>query len=155
MLSCRVGVEPLDRFEPAERLEAEPGAHGQQVRNWRHEREEAVQGYVSGFTGAASAFRVTGYPVRLAAGVVYGDGVATDLKAGIRVEEKGSIDNGVLVVTKLEFKSRDDDDGDGDDDDDDDDVSGGSREFEFKGTAACVSCGASTGTFTVKGVTVN
>jgi len=154
MLSCRVGVEPLDRFEPAERLEAEPGAHGQQVRNWRHEREEAVQGYVSGFTGAASAFRVTGYPVRLAAGVVYGDGVATDLKAGIRVEEKGSIDNGVLVVTKLEFKSRDDD-GDDDDDDDDDDVSGGSREFEFKGTAACVSCGASTGTFTVKGVTVN
>ena len=111
--------------------------------------EGEVQGYVSGFTGAANAFRVAGYPARLADGVVYADGVAADLKDGIRVEAKGSIDNGVLVVTKLEFKSRDDDD-----DGDDDDVSGGSQEFEFKGTAACVSCGATTGTFTVKGVTV-
>ena len=58
--------------------------------------------------------------------------------------------NGVMVVTKLEFKSRDDDD-----DGDDDDVSGGSQEFEFKGAAACVSCGATSGTFTVKGVTVS
>jgi hypothetical protein len=111
--------------------------------------EGEVQGYVSGFTGAASAFRVAGYPVRLAAGAIYEDGVAADLKDGIRVEVKGSIDNGVLVVTKLEFKSRDDDD-----DGDDDDVSGGSQEGEFKGTAACVSCGATTGTFTVKGYTV-
>lgn len=112
--------------------------------------EGEVEGYVSGFAGAASAFQVAGYPVRLAAGAAYEDGVATDLKDGIRVEAKGSIDNGVLVVTKLEFKSRDDDD-----DGDDDDVSGGSQEFEFKGTAACVSCGATTGVFTVKGVTVN
>jgi len=82
--------------------------------------------------------------------VVYEDGAAANLKDGIRVEVKGRIDNGVLVVTKLEFKSRDDDD-----DGDDDDVSGGSQEFEFKGTAACVSCGASSGTFTVKGVTVS
>ncbi len=88
--------------------------------------------------------------MRLAAGVVYEDGVAADLKDGIRVEAKGSIDNGVLVVTKLEFKSRDDDD-----DGDDDDVSGGSKEFEFKGAVACASCGATSGTFTVKGVTVN
>jgi hypothetical protein len=109
-----------------------------------------VEGYVSGYTGAASAFQVAGYPVRLAAGAVYEDGVATDLKDGIRVEAKGSIDNGVLVVTKLEFKSRDDDD-----DGDDDDASSGSKEYEFKGTAACVSCGSTTGTFTVKGVTVN
>ena len=91
-----------------------------------------------------------GLPGTAGAGVVYEDGVAADLKNGIRVEAKGSIDNGVLVVTKLEFKSRDDDD-----DGDDDDVSGGSKEFEFKGAAACTSCGATSGTFTVKGVTVN
>jgi len=112
--------------------------------------EGEVEGYVSGFAGAASAFRVAGYPVRLASSVVYEDGVATDLKNGIRVEAKGRINNGVLVVTKLEFESRDDDD-----DGDDDDVSGGSQEFEFKGTAACVSCAGTSGSFTVKGVTVS
>ncbi len=112
--------------------------------------EAEVEGYVSGFAGGASAFSVAGYPVRLDAGVVYEDGVAADLKDGIRVEAKGSIENGVLVVTKLEFKSRDDDD-----DGDDDDVSGGSKEFEFKGAVACASCGATSGTFSVKGVTVN
>ena len=111
--------------------------------------EGEVEGYVSDFIGTASAFRVAGYPVRLASAVVYEDGVAADLKNGIRIEAKGSIDNGVLVVTKLEFKSRDDDD-----DGEDDDVPGGSHEFEFKGTATCVSCGVTSGTFTVKGVTV-
>lgn len=112
--------------------------------------EGEIEGYVSDFTGAANAFRVAGYPVRLASGVVYEDGVTSDLKNGIRVEAKGSIDNGVLVVTKLEFKSRDDDD-----DGVDDDFSAGSQEFEFKGIAACGSCGVTTGTFTIKGVTVN
>jgi Domain of unknown function (DUF5666) len=112
--------------------------------------EGEVEGYVSDFIGAASAFRVAGYPVRLASAVVYEDGVATDLTNDIRVEAKGRIDNGVLVVTKLEFKSRDDN-GDGNDDN----VSSGSQEFEFKGTAACVSCGATSGTFTIKGVTVS
>ncbi len=112
--------------------------------------EGEVEGYVSDFTGAASAFRVAGYPVRLASGVVYQDGVASDMKDGIRVEARGRIDNGALVVTKLEFKSRDDDN-----DGEDDDVSGGSKEFEFKGTAACLGCGATSGTFTVKGVTMN
>ena len=109
--------------------------------------EGEVEGYVSGFTSAASAFRVSDYAVRLGTGVTFEDGVAADLKDGIRVETKGRIENGVLVVTKLEFKSRDDDD-----DGDDDDVPGGSQEFEFKGAAACISCGATTGTFTVKGV---
>lgn len=112
--------------------------------------EGEVEGYVSDFVDAASAFRVAGYPARLALSVVFEDGAAADLKNGVRVEAKGAIDNGVLVVTKLEFKSRDDDD-----DGEDDDVSGGSKEFEFKGAAACVSCGATSGSFTVKGVTVN
>lgn len=111
--------------------------------------EGEVEGYISGFDGAGSAFQVAGYEVRLAASVVYEDGVAADLKDGVRIEAKGTIDNGVLVVTKLEFKSRDDD-GDGEDDE----VSGGSKEFEFKGAAACTACGANSGTFTIKGVTV-
>jgi len=111
--------------------------------------EGEVEGYVSGFTGAGSGFRVADYTVRLASGVVYEDGVAADLKDGVRIEVKGTIDNGVLVVTRLEFKSRDDD-GDGEDDD----VSGGSKEFEFKGAAACTACGANSGTFTIKGVIV-
>jgi len=112
--------------------------------------EGEVEGYVSDFTSAASAFRVAGYAVRLGTAVVYEDGVAADLKDGIRVEAKGSIDNGVLVVTKLEFKSRDDDD-----DGDDDDVSSGFEDTKFLGTATCVSCGATSGTFTVKGVNVS
>ena len=112
--------------------------------------EGEVEGYVGDFDAAAGTFRVAGYAVRLGPDVVYTDGVAADLKDGIRVEAKGSIESGVLVVTKLEFKSRDDDD-----DGIDDEVSGGSTEFEFKGSAACVSCGASSGTFTVKGVTVS
>ena len=112
--------------------------------------EGEVEGYVSDFTSAASAFRVAGYAVRLGTAVVYEDGVAADLKDGIRVEAKGSIDNGVLVVTKLEFKSRDDDD-----DGNDDDVSSGFEDTKFLGTATCVSCGATSGTFTVKGVNVS
>lgn len=112
--------------------------------------EGEVEGYVSGFTGTGSDFRVAGYPVRLAAGVVYEDGMAADLQDGIRVEAKGSVEGDVLVVTKLEFKSRDDND-----DGNDEDIAGAEQEFEFKGTAACGSCGAIRGTFTVKGVSVS
>lgn len=111
--------------------------------------EGEVEGYVSGFDPGAGTLRVAGYAVRLGSGVVYEHGVAGDLKDGVRVEAKGRVDGGVLVASKVEFKSRDDD-GDGDDDE----VSGGSQEFEFKGTAACTACGAGSGTFTVKGVGV-
>jgi hypothetical protein len=147
--SVSVRLDPTQQGDGsylAERLKVRNASYGDSPAA----AEGEVEGYVSGFINAASAFRVAGYEVRLGAGVVYEDGAAANLKDGIRVEVKGRIDNGVLVVTKLEFKSRDDD-GDGDDDD----VSGGSQEFEFKGTAACVSCGASSGTFTVKGVTVS
>jgi len=34
-------------------------------------------------------------------------------------------------------------------------VSGGSQEFEFKGSAACTQCGASSGSFRIKGVSVS
>jgi Domain of unknown function (DUF5666) len=148
-VSVSVRLDPTQQGDGsylAERLKVRSATYGDSSAA----AEGEVEGYVSDFTSAANAFRVAGYAVRLDAGAVYEDGVAADLKDGIRVEAKGSIDNGVLVVTKLEFKSRDDDD-----DGDDDDVSGGSQEFEFKGAAACVSCGATSGTFTVKGVTVS
>jgi Domain of unknown function (DUF5666) len=112
--------------------------------------EAEVEGYVSEFGGAAGSFRVAGYPVRLASNVVYEDGVASDLKNGIRVEAEGRIDGGVLVVTKLEFKSRDDDD-----DGEDDELPGAAQEFEFKGSAVCVQCGTNSGSFGIKGVSVS
>ncbi len=109
-----------------------------------------VEGYVSEFNAAAGSLRVAGYAAQLGSNVVYEDGVAADLKNGIRVEAKGSIQNGVLVVAKLEFESRDDDD-----DGIDDDGSGSSEEFEFEGSASCISCGADSGSFSVRGATVS
>ena len=146
-VSVRLNPTPqADGSYLAERLKVRNASYNERLSS----AEGEVEGYVSDFVGAAIAFRVAGYPARLAPSVVFEDGEAADLKDGIRVEAKGGIDNGVLVVTKLEFKSRDDDD-----DGDDDDVSGGSKEFEFKGAVACASCGATSGTFSVKGVTVN
>jgi len=129
----------------AERLKVRTAGYGESSSSVQSE----VEGYVSEFNDTASAFRVAGYPVRLASDVVYEDGGASNLTNGVRVEAKGRIDNGVLVVTKLEFKSRDDN-GDGNDDA----VSGEAPTFEFKGAATCVVCGATSGTFVVKGVTV-
>ena len=112
--------------------------------------EAELEGYVSEFDASTGSFRVAGYAAKLGSTVAYEDGVATDLKNGIRVEAKGSVQNGVLVVTKLEFKSLD-----SDDDGNDDDVSGGSEdENQFNGIATCVSCGSSSGNFTIKGETV-
>jgi len=148
------GVAVSVRLNPAQRGDGSYDVERLKVRSAGYEgtpddAEGEVEGYVSGFAGAGTAFEVAGYPVRLAAGVVYEDGVAADLKDGVRVEAKGNIDGGVLVVTKLEFKSRDDDD-----DGEDDEVSGGAKEVEFKGVAACFSCGATSGTFTIRGVSV-
>ncbi len=114
------------------------------------EAEAEVEGYVSEFDAATGRLRVAGYAVQLGSNVVYEDGVAADLKNGVRVEAEGHVRNGVLIATKLEFESRDDDD-----DGIDDDVSSSSREFEFEGSASCTSCGASSGRFTIKGVTVS
>lgn len=111
--------------------------------------EAEIEGYVSDLDASAGTLSVAGYPVRLAANVAYEDGTAADLKNGVRIEAKGSVTNGVLVAARIEFESLDDDD-----DGDDDEVPGGLSEFEFKGTAACIECGASSGSFGIKGVTV-
>jgi hypothetical protein len=110
------------------------------------ENEAEVEGYVSEFTPGTSNFKVAGYPVELASGVVYeAPYTASDLDNGIRVEVKGSIRSGVLVVALLKFESINDDNGD------DNNVS---SEFESTGTAACPSCEATTGTFKINGVDV-
>ena len=111
--------------------------------------EAEIEGYVSGFDASAGTLTVAGYAVRLASNVAYEDGVAADLKNGVRIEAKGSIDNGVLVAAGIKFESHDDN-GDGNDDE----VSDGLPEFEFKGSATCIECGASSGSFSVKGATV-
>ena len=112
--------------------------------------EAEIEGYVSDFDATTGSLRVAGYAARLGSSVVYEDGVAADLKDGVRVEANGSIEDGVLVVTKVEFESRDDDD-----DGDDDEVPGGQMNFEFEGIAACSSCGASSGSFSIKGASVS
>ncbi|MCO5124686.1 MAG: DUF5666 domain-containing protein [Rhizobacter sp.] len=99
--------------------------------------EAEIEGYVSDLDASAGTLSVAGYPVRLAANVAYEDGTAADLKNGVRIEAKGSVTNGVLVAARIEFESLDDDD-----DGDDHEVPGGLPEFEFKGTAACIECGA-------------
>lgn len=111
--------------------------------------EAEIEGYVGNLDAGAGTLTVAGYPVRLASNVVYEDGRAADLKNGVRIEAKGSVANGVLVAARIEFESLDNDD-----DGDDDEVPGGLPEFEFKGTAACIECGASSGSFGIKGVTV-
>ena len=108
-----------------------------------------VEGYVSGFDAASGNLRVGGYAVRLASGVVFEDGVAADLKNGIRVEAKGSVEGGVLVATTIEIESRDDD-GDGDDTE----VATAASPVEFEGVATCIACGPGSGNFGIKGHTV-
>jgi hypothetical protein len=122
----------------AERVQVKSRSYGDDAGGAKGE----VEGYVSGFTGAADTFRVAGYPVRLGASVRYEDGVAGDLVDGARIEAEGRIEDGVLVAEKVEFESRDDDEDDG------------AREFEFEGTAQCIACGAAEGSFTIRGATV-
>jgi hypothetical protein len=109
--------------------------------------EGEVEGYVTDFNAGTGTLRVAGYAVRLAPGVAYEDGFAADLKNGVRVEAKGRVEAGVLVAARVEFKSLDSD-GDGKDED----VSGEPEDLTFKGLATCVSCAATSGSFTVQGI---
>lgn len=122
--------------------------------NAEAENEAEVEGYVTELTLSPGfrTFKVAGYPVQLPdSGVTYRPEeavppyTAANLADGIRVEVKGSIRNGVLVVTRLKFESSGDDDGV------DDNLS---NEFESTGIAVCSNCAVTTGTFTINGVTV-
>jgi hypothetical protein len=105
-----------------------------------------VQGLVSEFTSPSAPFKVNGYPAQLGNSVTYENGVAGDLADGVRIEAKGAVTSGVLVISKVEFDNEDNDGG----------TDGNSAPFEFHGAATCSAtpCGSSAGSIVVRGVTV-
>ena len=105
-----------------------------------------VQGLVSEFTSLTAPFKVNGYPVQLDISVTYEDGAAGDLANDVRIEAKGVVTGGVLVISKVEFDHEDNDGGD----------DGDSAPFEFHGVATCSAtpCGSPAGAIVVRGETV-
>lgn len=103
-----------------------------------------VEGLISEFTSSSAPFKVNGYPVQLDTTVTYEHGAVGNLANDVRIEAKGVVTNGVLIVRKVEF---DDESNDGGDD-------GSDAPYEFHGVATCTSCGSTTGSFEVRGVTV-
>lgn len=63
-----------------------------------------VEGYISGFTDAASDFNVAGQAVHVAPDTVYESGAESDLKDGIKIEAEGVVTNGVLLASKVTVK---------------------------------------------------
>ncbi len=98
-----------------------------------------VEGVVTNWDSAAGTFTLQGFPVRLGDGVVFEDGDRTNLIDGDRVEVYGNIVNGVLVAREVEFEYEDH-----------------RSPFEFAGRATCVAtpCGNPSGSFTVRGITI-
>ena len=78
--------------------------------------------------------------------MTYEHGAVGNLADDVRIEAKGVVTNGVLVISTVEF---DDESNDGGSD-------GGSAPFEFHGVATCspTPCGSPTGSILVRGVTV-
>jgi hypothetical protein len=105
-----------------------------------------VQGLISAFTSSTAPFKVNGYAVQLGSSVTYRNGVVGDLSDGARIEAKGAVTNGVLVISKVEFDNEDNDGG----------TDGNSAPFEFHGLATCspTPCGSPAGAIVVRGVTV-
>lgn len=105
-----------------------------------------VQGLISGYTSPSAEFKVNGYPAQLGTSVTYERGAVGDLADDVRIEAKGVVTNGVLVISKVEF---DDESNAGGPD-------GNDAPFEFKGVATCspTPCGSPTGSIVVRGVTV-
>jgi len=105
-----------------------------------------VQGLISGYTLPSAEFKVNGYPAQLGTSVTYEDGAVGNLANDVRIEAKGVVTNGVLVISKVEF---DDESNEGGPD-------GNDAPFEFKGVATCSAtpCGSPMGSIVVRGVTV-
>lgn len=105
-----------------------------------------LEGLISEFTSASAPFKVNGYPAQLGSSVTYEGGVVGDLADGVRIEAKGVVTGGVLIVGKVEFKNESDDGG----------SDGSSAPFEFHGTATCSAtpCASPAGSITVHGMTV-
>lgn len=94
-----------------------------------------LEGIVSDFV-SLSNFKVNGIGVNAGGSVRYEDGTAANVTPGQRIEVKGTVQNGVLVASKIEIK-----DNDGDD-------------IELKLIGAIQSITSSTA-FVLRGVTVN
>jgi len=105
-----------------------------------------VQGLISGYTSPSAEFKVNGYPVQLGTSVTYEGGAVGNLADDVRIEAKGVVTNGVLVISKVEF---DDESNVGGSD-------GNDAPYEFHGTATCSTpCVSPTGSFQVRtGVTM-
>ncbi len=103
-----------------------------------------VQGLISEFTSSSAPFKVNGYPVQLGTTVTYEHGAVVNLANDVRIEAKGAVTNGVLVISKIEF----------DDESNDGGADGSDAPYEFHGVVTCTACGSTTGSFEVRGVTV-
>lgn len=121
------GVWQAVRIKSAERKLREHEAH-----------EAELEGVITVFTSRA-VFEVNGLPVDASgAAVVFSNGTAADLAKGVRVEVEGTISNGVLVATKVEFRKS---------------TTDRQREFEFHG--AIGSLDITLKTFTLRGSTID
>jgi hypothetical protein len=66
-----------------------------------------VEGYVSGFTGLGSTFKVGTRTVSVSSATRYEGGASVDLANDARVEAEGNVNaSGVLVANKIQFKQR-------------------------------------------------
>lgn len=101
-----------------------------------------VQGLISGYTSPSAEFKVNGYPVQLGTSVTYEHGAVGNLANDVRIEGKGVVTNGVLVISKVEF---DDDENEGGGD-------GSAAPYEFHGAAICNAspCASPSGEFVVR-----
>lgn len=63
-----------------------------------------IEGFITNFTSATSAFTVNSQQVKTTASTAYVGGLAADLGAGVKVEVKGTLQNGLLTAAKIIFK---------------------------------------------------
>ena len=95
-----------------------------------------VEGLVSNFV-SLSNFKLNGVSVNAGGSVVYEDGSSANVVNGQRIEVKGTVQNGVLVASKIEIKN----------------ASGSDVEVKLIGAITSADQGANT--FLLKGVTVH
>ncbi len=63
-----------------------------------------IEGFITNFSSATSAFTVNAQQVQATASTVYVGGLAADLGAGVKVEVKGTLQNNLLTAAKIIFK---------------------------------------------------
>ena len=105
-----------------------------------------VQGLISEFSSSSAPFKVNGYPAQLGSTVTYEHGAVGNLANDVRIEAKGVVTAGVLVISKVEFDNEGNDGGN----------DGNDAPFELHGVASCSAtpCGSPAGAIVVRGLTV-